>query len=315
MSDLTRTWFDAQIEFARTKLDALSGQVAQHRAEVQGAEQEHDELDAHLRNLMHLRALYAGEVTELTSQDVQSADDVMGIVIGGLSVAPPAEATEADLANYVEVMRHLYDQASHQARLATDVLNARTGHTPPDGVPVVTGPSDAEAMPAIEAPAADDPAAEDAAGAHLLTRVGVCVHCKLPIADHGGGWQHTGTWAGLCYPARPSSPYAQPKDPFEVGPDPEDVNDAGQLTAYRVTFTKLGRKKDVTPLEIRALDDTHHLAKLIAVDAAQILDTFAEEIEIEVEVEGTLTGRILRHDKPGHPKEVGHFTVEEVPGA
>lgn len=295
MSDLTAL-LDAKIDEARDGLEKISGDLAVHREALLVCEADRDRTDTHLRVLMHLRALLTGEPAELAADDVRSADDVFGITIGGLTVAPPDNPTEEDLTRYAQTMRALYDHANHQTVLVTAALKSTA-----DSEPLVF-PGTAE-TPAISAPA--DPAGYAAMAEQT------CIHCGTQIFDAGGGWRHMATAQRICDASRDDSPYAQPRDPFDVGPDPEPVDEpAAHLPAYQVAFDKLGRKRDVTPLELRAFDVVH-LARLIAEDAAKILDAPPEDIEAEIGDNDELTGRVIRHGARG-TRDVGHFTVEEV---
>lgn len=223
MSDRTLELLDEKIAEARENLEVITRDIKQYRDTLAGFELTQFVTDGHLRNLMHLRSLYTGDAAELTPGDVQSADDVIGISIGGLQIGPPEDATEDELAEYAATMRALFDQANHQAVLATTALNERRQRAeqpPVNGVLVATGPRDTEAMPAIEAPAANGDAQSTV---HAEIREGQCIHCHGKIVDLGGGPVHEVNARPVCYADDPQSPYAQFADPSDVGPDPEEA--------------------------------------------------------------------------------------------
>lgn len=101
--------------------------------------------ETHLRTLTALRAMLAGEHAPLAPRDVIADDDVLGVRIGPLMLAP-ASAGAADLRLYLGTVRAISDALIRQARLAGDAL--RAAETPTGEMPLV------QPEPAADRPAA-----------------------------------------------------------------------------------------------------------------------------------------------------------------
>ena len=307
MNELTMRFFAEHVAKERQTLDQLTGEIENYRLQLAAAEENHRLTAAHLRMLTNLQAQLNGEPGDLTAADVQADDDTLGITITGMSYAPDDGPLGAGLEAYAGAMRALYDAAHHQARLAQDAINERRGKTPPEGLPVpFVDPNPAEVLPVIQAAAIEAPPLAD---------TGDCVRCGGRVTRTPSGLVHEATIRAVCYTDRPDSSYAELAHPFDVGPDEPneeaDVTEApAQLRAFRVTFDRLGRQRTITPLELQALDDGH-LARLIAIDAARILDTYAEDIEARFDTaergHAEMGGHLLRKGKL-----VGRFTVEQI---
>lgn len=307
MNDLTMRFFADHVAKERRNLTRLGDEVANYRIQLAAAEEAHNLTGAHLRMLTNLQTQLSGEPGELAADDVQADEDILGVTIAGMSFAPDDDPLGVGFEAYAQAMRALYDVASHQARLAQDAINERRGRaqqTPPDGTPTVD-PNPARALPVIAPAEIEAPPLADS---------GDCVHCKGRVTRTPSGLVHDATIRAVCYVDRPDSPYADLADPFAVGPDPEETDQPApqQLHAYRVTFHKLGRQKNITPLELQA-SSIEQLERLIAIDAARTLGTFAEQITIEDDWrdedddDNVARGCVLRNGK-----KVGQFTVEQI---
>jgi hypothetical protein len=141
VNDLTR---EALAELAGAAEEAVAVLVRERdhlRDQLRQVQAALDAQATHLRTLRTLRAMLAGEHAPLAPRDVVSDDDVLGVRIGPLMLAP-ASAGAADLRLYLGTVRAISDALIRQARLAGDALRAAetpTGEMPlvqPDDLPV-----------------------------------------------------------------------------------------------------------------------------------------------------------------------------------
>ena len=142
LAELAGAAEEAVAAFARER-DHLRDQLRQVQAAL-------DAQATHLRTLRALQAMLAGEHAPLAPRDVVADDDVLGVRIGPLMLAP-ASAGAADLRLYLGTVRAISDALIRQARLAGDAL--RAAETPTGEMPLVQ-PEPAADLP-VAAPTPD----------------------------------------------------------------------------------------------------------------------------------------------------------------
>jgi len=150
VSDLTRDLLDETIGDVEEAVAVLARERDHLRDQLHQVQAALDAQATHLRTLRALRALMAGERAPLAPRDVLADDDVLGVRIGPLTIAPGEAPEEGDLRLYLGTLRALQDALIHQIRITGDALEEharrqRAADTPTGAFPAITPPGTAPA--------------------------------------------------------------------------------------------------------------------------------------------------------------------------
>jgi len=161
VTDLTREALAELAGAAEEAVAALARERDHLRDQLRQVQAALDAQATHLRTLRALRAMLAGEHAPLAPRDVVADDDVLGVRIGPLMLAP-ASAGAADLRLYLGTVRAISDALIRQARLAGDAL--RAAETPTGEMPAVQPEPAADLPVAAPDPTPDQQTEGDADG-------------------------------------------------------------------------------------------------------------------------------------------------------
>ncbi|MFC5184402.1 hypothetical protein [Actinomadura harenae] len=244
MSSLIRELTDRAAELDGTAINARDV-AASFKANAAAKDRQADTAEAEARQLRNVIALLTGEFAPLAPGDITSGDD-LGLAIGLLRIAPPDDASTADLRLYLGTVRRVYELAMHQSRVTADEIHRREGHAT-----LVTGE-----LPPLEIAAnLATPPAE---------AVPLCAHCDRAVEEAPfGGWVHSGTELARCYPTASASALAEPpgselpgSDPLE--PLPPNAVDVRADTAQVVAAQYVGQSVAVNWGQHRTIGVLRH---------------------------------------------------------
>ncbi|WP_119728370.1 phiSA1p31-related protein [Thermomonospora amylolytica] len=168
---------DRHLSELTEQADALRIDLASTEQALEKARREH-------ALLAGVRAMMTGEAAPLTPRDIHADDDVLGIRIGPLLLAPAGDGT-ADRRLYLATLRAIQDVLIHQVRLAVDSLDAELHRQQQADVP--TGQ-----WPAVQPPLGAMVDNEDQP-TRWTSPNGQVWDLTIHYADHAGDTWH---WAG-----------------------------------------------------------------------------------------------------------------------